>query len=84
MTNAFALFFGLVDIGYFPFSLKRSTADFLKILTMGGDTVDLAPTFARDYWRLVLFYVAGSRCLLGLTTASVSCNIGHLRNVLGK
>ncbi|MBK8709228.1 MAG: sulfatase-like hydrolase/transferase [Flavobacteriales bacterium] len=59
VTNAFALFFGLVDIGYFPFSLKRSTADFLKILTMGGDTVDLAPTFARDYWRLVLFYVAG-------------------------
>lgn len=56
--NAVALFFNCVDLGYFAFSLKRSTADFLEILVSGGDTVNLAPAFLRDYWHIALIYLA--------------------------
>lgn len=51
------LFFACVDLGYYAFSLKRSTADFLQILTAGNDTVSLAPAFMRDYWHILLIYV---------------------------
>ena len=49
VVNAIALFFNCVDLGYYAFSLKRSTADFLEILTKGGDTASLAPAFLKDY-----------------------------------
>jgi len=57
-VNAVALFFACVDLEYYKFSLKRSTADFLRILTAGSDTANLAPAFARDYWYIVLIYLA--------------------------
>lgn len=63
LVNAIALFFNCVDLGYFNFTLKRSTADFLDILTKGGDTVGLAPAFLKDYWHIVLVY-AGCLALL--------------------
>ncbi len=58
LVNAFALFFNCVDLGYYAFSLKRSTADFLEIITTGGDTASLAPAFVRDYWHILLVYLA--------------------------
>lgn len=63
-VNAVALFFNCVDLEYYKFSLKRSTADFLQILTTGNDTANLAPAFVRDYWYIVLIYV-GCLVLLG-------------------
>ncbi|MBL7962210.1 MAG: sulfatase-like hydrolase/transferase [Flavobacteriales bacterium] len=57
LVNAVALFFACVDLGYYAFSLKRSTADFLQILTTGDDTVTLAPAFIRDYWHILLIYL---------------------------
>ncbi|MEO8589206.1 MAG: LTA synthase family protein [Flavobacteriales bacterium] len=63
LVNGVALFFNCVDIGYYAFSLKRSTADFLEILTKGNDTANLAPAFARDYWHLVLILIA---CLVAI------------------
>lgn len=59
LVNAVALFFNCVDLGYYAFSLKRSTADFLQILTAGGDTANLMPVFLRDYWHIALIYAAG-------------------------
>lgn len=58
VPNAVALFFQFVDLEYYTFSLKRSTADFLQILTAGDDTVSLAPAFLKDYWHILLLYVA--------------------------
>ncbi len=58
LVNAIALFFQCVDLGYYGFTLKRSTADFLGFLLSGGDTVNLAPAFLRDYWHILLIYLA--------------------------
>ena len=63
VVNAIALFFNCVDLGYYAFSLKRSTADFLEILTKGGDTASLAPAFLKDYWHILLIYLG---CLAAL------------------
>jgi len=54
--NAIGLFFNCVDIAYYGFTLKRSTADLFGIMTGGGDLVSLAPVFVRDYWYIVLIY----------------------------
>jgi hypothetical protein len=56
-ANAIPLFFACVDLGYYAFSLKRSTADFLGILTAGGDTLALAPSFLQGYWHLLAIYL---------------------------
>ncbi|MGV3638047.1 MAG: LTA synthase family protein [Flavobacteriales bacterium] len=58
IPNAIALFFQFVDLEYYTFSLKRSTADFLQILSTGDDTVSLAPAFIKDYWHILLLYIA--------------------------
>lgn len=58
VVNAIGLFFNCVDLGYYAFSLKRSTADFLQILTTGNDALSLLPTFVRDFWHIALIYGA--------------------------
>ncbi|MFZ1332297.1 MAG: sulfatase-like hydrolase/transferase [Flavobacteriales bacterium] len=55
--NAITLFFQCVDLEFYKFSLKRSTADFLDMMFSGGDTASLAPTFLRDFWYIALIYV---------------------------
>ena len=57
LVNAIALFFQCIDLGYYAFTMKRSTADFLGFLFSGGDTVNLAPAFLRDYWHILLIYL---------------------------
>ncbi len=57
LVNAIALFFQCIDLGYYEFTMKRTTADFLGFLFSGGDTVSLAPAILRDYWRILLIYL---------------------------
>ncbi|MBL7952176.1 MAG: sulfatase-like hydrolase/transferase [Flavobacteriales bacterium] len=57
VPNSLALFFQFVDLEYYNFSLKRSTADFLRILTAGDDTASLAPAFIKDYWYILLLFL---------------------------
>ncbi|HQZ43105.1 MAG TPA: hypothetical protein PK735_09480, partial [Flavobacteriales bacterium] len=62
--NAITLFFQCVDLEFYKFSLKRSTADFLNMMVSGGDTINLVPAFLRDYWYIALIYV-GCLTLIG-------------------
>ncbi|MBP1630444.1 MAG: sulfatase [Bacteroidetes bacterium] len=48
----------IIDIGYFKFTYKRITYDFFNYLGVGGDFKELIPQFARDYWHIVLIYLA--------------------------
>ncbi|MEZ4806191.1 MAG: sulfatase-like hydrolase/transferase [Flavobacteriales bacterium] len=74
--NAVALFFNCVDLEYFKFSMKRSTADFIRILGAGGDTVNLLPAFLKDYWYILLIYLG---CLTAIAWSYV--RIGRLGTV---
>jgi phosphoglycerol transferase MdoB-like AlkP superfamily enzyme len=57
-VNAVGLFFACVDIEYYRFTLKRSTADLFSIMAGGGDTLRLIPGFAKDFWYIVLIFLA--------------------------
>lgn len=57
IPNAIALFFQFIDLEYYPFSLKRSTSDLLRIMSTGDDTVSLAPAFLKDYWPILLAFI---------------------------
>jgi phosphoglycerol transferase MdoB-like AlkP superfamily enzyme len=55
---ALSLVLQLVDIGYFKFTLKRTTADIFTYATTGDDFTELLPRFLFDYWYLsVLFFI---------------------------
>lgn len=47
-----------IDLGYYKFTFKRITYDFFNYLGVGGDFKELIPQFARDYWQIVVLFVA--------------------------
>lgn len=57
-VNVTGFFFNCADMEYFKFTLKRSTADLFGIMAGGGDTGSLATVFAKDYWYIVLIFLA--------------------------
>lgn len=55
--NSFVLLFNLIDIAYFDFTLKRSTADLFNLINTGNDVWVLLPRFIIDFWYIILFFV---------------------------
>lgn len=58
LSNAVCFFLNCVDLEYYKFTLKRSTADLFNIATSGGDLGALVPVFVRDYWYVALAFMA--------------------------
>lgn len=65
ISNVVCFFLNSIDLEYFKFTLKRSTADLFGIATGGDDLVNLVPVFLKDYWYVVLIFF-GSIALAGL------------------
>lgn len=57
VSNVFCFFLNSVDLEYFKFTLKRSTADLFGIATGGDDLVNLVPVFLLDYWYVALVFI---------------------------
>ncbi len=55
-TLAFLL--NCIDLTYFRFTLKRSTADLVGIATGGSDLANLLPVFLVDYWYVAVIFLA--------------------------
>jgi phosphoglycerol transferase MdoB-like AlkP superfamily enzyme len=49
----------LMDTAYYNFTLKRSTADLFVIVSAGNDVGQLLTSFLKDYWLLILIFIAG-------------------------
>lgn len=56
-TNGFALAFNLFDIIFYRFTLRRSTWDLFSIMGASNDTTRLIPTFAKDYWYMIVIFI---------------------------
>ncbi|MBX2978661.1 MAG: LTA synthase family protein [Flavobacteriales bacterium] len=56
VASALGLLLNTVDVGYYAFTLKRSTSDLFNIIGAGGDMLNLVPAFLRDYWYLLLAF----------------------------
>ena len=57
--NALALLANLIDFVYFPYTLKRTTADVFDLISIGGggDFLRLLPSYLSDFWYLILIWV---------------------------
>ncbi|HTA61347.1 MAG TPA: LTA synthase family protein [Bacteroidia bacterium] len=57
-TNLFALALNMVDMAYFPFTLRRSTAETFSFFFEKNDASTLLPLFLKDFWYLfVIFFL---------------------------
>lgn len=57
LVNVLMLALNLMDIEYFKYTSKRSTFDLFAILGAGSDFAQLATTFIKDFWVLILFLI---------------------------
>lgn len=58
LGNTLGILLNLIDVGYFQYSLKRSTADLFQFLGTGNDVLVLLPQYMVDYWYLFLILIA--------------------------
>lgn len=58
LSNVLCFFLNCTDLEYFKFTLKRSTADLFGIASGGNDLRHLAPVFLKDYWYVVVIFLA--------------------------
>ncbi len=58
LINSLLLLFNLIDIAYFDFTLKRSTADLFNLINTGNDVWILLPRFLVDFWYIIVFLIA--------------------------
>jgi phosphoglycerol transferase MdoB-like AlkP superfamily enzyme len=56
--NSTLLIFNLIDVEYFQFTNKRSTFDLFSIVGAGNDITQLLTTFLKDFWWLILIFIA--------------------------
>ena len=57
VTNAIGFIPNFVDTVYFPFTMKRLTADIFRYITLGNDTAHMMPQFLHDFWYVLLLWI---------------------------
>ncbi|MCB9359920.1 MAG: sulfatase-like hydrolase/transferase [Flavobacteriales bacterium] len=63
LANSAGLVFNLIDLGYYQFALKRTTADFFRFISSNDDTFKLLPQYLTDFWYAFLLLII----FIGLT-----------------
>lgn len=56
ITNALLIAPNLLDIGYFKYTSKRSTADLFTVLGAGNDFAQLLTSFLKDSWVILIIF----------------------------
>ena len=56
-TNSIALLANCADLGYYKFTLKRTTFDVFKTMEGNGDLFRLLPAFLVDFWYVFLIWL---------------------------
>lgn len=66
IPNSIGILANCVDLVYFPFTLKRTTADVFHFFggEIGNDLFELIPTFFTDYWYIFLIWLGLSYLLI--------------------
>jgi phosphoglycerol transferase MdoB-like AlkP superfamily enzyme len=57
IVNSILLLPNLIDIEYFKFTNKRSTADIFSFISTGDDTWVMLPQFLKDFWFIILIWI---------------------------
>lgn len=57
VTNGVLIALNLIDVEYFKFTSKRSTADLFSMIEVGNDFSNMASSFLNDFWWLFLLFI---------------------------
>jgi len=57
LGNSLAIILNLIDLGYYRYSLKRTTADFFDFLSTGNDFWGMFPQYVLDFWYAFVFLI---------------------------
>jgi phosphoglycerol transferase MdoB-like AlkP superfamily enzyme len=57
VINIVGLMANFIDLIYFRFTLKRTTADIFSYLGVGGDFNKLIPQFLKDFWYVLVIWL---------------------------
>lgn len=77
--NCLALLFNLIDCGWFPFTLKRSTADLMFVVGTGNDLLPNLEGYISDYWYLLLIWIGLSFSVLSANKLFNTLGSNHLK-----
>jgi phosphoglycerol transferase MdoB-like AlkP superfamily enzyme len=58
LINGFAALVSCIDVAYYPYVLKRMTADIFSYVQIGFDFQSLLPSFLKQFWYLLLIFIA--------------------------
>jgi len=71
-----------IDIEYFRFTQKRSTADFFQLLQLGEDAKNIIPQYIKYYWPITLFTILQIWLLLKIRFRVKITNSINFKNIL--
>ena len=57
VLNGAGILLNLIDTAWFPFTQKRSTADFFSLITQGDDVKNNLGSYITDYWYILVYWV---------------------------
>lgn len=57
LVNSVLLLFNLIDVEYFKYTSKRSTADLFSFVGTSNDMSQLVFVFVKDFWFLIVLFV---------------------------
>ncbi|MEQ8625873.1 MAG: sulfatase-like hydrolase/transferase [Vicingaceae bacterium] len=57
LSNTIAIILSCLDLEYYKFTFKRTTADLFQTSGIENDILNLLPTFLTDYWYVVLIAI---------------------------
>lgn len=57
-VNSIAILADCVDLEYYKFTLKRTTAEFFDLLALGSDVSTMLPQYIADFWYILLIWIA--------------------------
>lgn len=61
-----------VDLAFFAFQGKRTTADLLQVLNTGEDAAALMPQYIKDFWHVVLIWLLSVFLCLRLVNKKIN------------
>ena len=57
-VNSIAILADCVDLEYYKFTFKRTTAEFFDLIALGSDISIMLPQYITDFWYIILIWIA--------------------------
>jgi glucan phosphoethanolaminetransferase (alkaline phosphatase superfamily) len=87
LANTIGIIFNLIDLAYYQFALKRTTADFLRFISSNDDTLKLLPQYLADFWYafvLLIVFIGFTEFLYRKSDSYSKSTIKSIKNTLAQ